>query len=259
MQEIYKTLDITENEAKVYEAFLKHENTSAANISRLLHLDKSSCYKAVETLLAKGLLLRAGYNHGIIYKAANPDVLKELYDSKKIQLENQNDMLQNLISKLKDSNTDERSTYISIDKGVEGLMLRMTESLDSKEKLIRENYNHHPILSDIRYVNFIKKYAKERVKRKILLRELSTQTDRKIGIDIYKDIMINLKKYIKEQRTIPLEFTDKNSFRIWDNTAIILSYDDNGEFIVLTIRDKYMVTLLKSLYDFLWIHSIPVR
>ncbi len=260
MNKVLSTIGLTENESKIYIGYINNPNKSAAQMSRILKMDKSSCYKAVESLLSKGLIIRQGWQRGTTFSASNPDSLLDIYNSRENELKNQKDPLTDLIKRLKQESKTDRSTYISIDKGVEGLKLRMTESLvNNKEKLIRENFNNHPIFRDPEYVKFIEKHAKERVKKRIHIKELQSKIDRKSGIVVYKEIMRDLKKYLKEQRDLPENFKDNNSFRIWDDTAIILSSDENGEFIVLTIRDRYMVTLLKSLFDFLWLHSTPVR
>jgi sugar-specific transcriptional regulator TrmB len=259
MDKRFEVLGFTDNEAKVYRGFLKNPRNSAAKISRILKMDKSSCYKAVEILINKGLLLRDGWKKGAIYSAANPEILNDLYNAKRTELENQKSPISSLIESLKFDQTDNRSTYISIDKGVEGLKLRMSEGLENKEKLIRENFNYHPIFRDPEYIKFVKKHAIERVKKKIHIRELQSKKDRKNGIEAYQEIMLELRKYLKEQRDLPESFKDNNSYRIWDDTVMILSSDANGEFIVLTIKDKYLVTLLKSLFDFVWEHSTPVR
>lgn len=258
MNTVLKNLGLTDNEIKIYLGFHNSPNKSAAQIARLIKLDKSSTYKAVEELLSKGLVLRSGYNKGTLYKASSPSVLKDIYHSKQIELKNQSHILDSFIEQLKSNTTETRSTYISIDKGAEGLLLRMNEALESKEKLIRENFNTHPIFRDPEYVKEVQRHAKERIKRGIHIRELQSKEDRESGMVTYGDIMIKLKKSLKEQRDLPSNYKDRNSFRIWDDTAIILSADDTGEFIVLTIRDKYLVTLLKSLFDFLWANSIPV-
>lgn len=259
MNKLLEKIGLTENESKVYLSLYRNPKKSAADVARILKMDKSSAYKAVDSLLSKGLIKREGWKRGAIYSSASPDILNNLYREKEVELWNQKIFLNDFIDKLKNEKTADRSTYISVDKGIEGLMLRMTESLDCKEKVIREAFNHHPVSQDPIYIKFIEKLAKERVKRGIRIRELQPEIDRKGGIKVFKDIMTDLKKYLKEQRTPPKEFNDRNSYRIWDDTAIFLSYDDSDEFIVLTIKDKYIVSLLKNLYDFMWNHSTPVK
>ncbi|MBI2356678.1 hypothetical protein HYV12_01295 [Candidatus Dojkabacteria bacterium] len=258
MNTILQKLGLTENESKIYIGFSRNPKRSAAQISRILHMDKSSAYKAVDSLLSKGLLIREGWKTGAIYSASSPDVLNDLYKAKEIELKNQKDLLYDFIFKLKSEKTDKRSTYISIEKGIEGLMLRMTESLESKEKLIRESFRHFGVFEDPKYIKFVKGYAKERIKKKIRIKELQSYKDRAKGVRVYESIMTDLKKYMKEQRDLPTTFKDKNGYRIWDNTATILSYDNSGEFIVLTIKDEYIVTLLKSMFDYIWGQSTPV-
>lgn len=252
MNDIIKALNLTENELKVYTAIYHNPKKSAAEISRILKMDKSSAYKATDSLRSKGLVKFDGWKKGVTYSATNPESLMNIIKSKEIEIKHQKEFVKNFIEKLRKENTEERLTFISIDKGKEGLMFRMTESLNSKEKLIRESFHHHSISKDPEYIEFINIHAKERVKRKIHIRELQTENDRKGGIESFKEIMTNLKSYLKQQRTLPQDFNDNNSFRIWDDTVNFVSYDEKGDFIVVTIKDKYIVTLMKSIYDYLW-------
>ncbi len=256
---IRETLGITENELKVYKGFNSYPLKTAAEISRLLKMDKSSTYKAVDGLLSKGLLIREKWEKGFRFSASNPETLKNVYKQRIDELKSSRSQLDILVDELKARNNNTRLTYLSIDKGIEGLMLRITESLECKEKLIRELFHHHEVFTDKRYVEFVIESANQRSSKGIFIRQLEDKNDVEQRKGMFDNIMTRSKKYLKEVRLIPHDYTDKNSIRIWDDSAFILSYDDNGDFIVLTIKDKYIVTLLKSMYDYIWNQSKPIK
>lgn len=255
MNDILKEIGLTENEAKVYSGLLSAPNTSAAKLAKRLKMDKSSTYNAIETLMKKSLVVRTGYSHGTTYNASNPKTLLSLISKQEAEIKARKEILSDYIQKIELEKLKERETYVTIDKGIVGLINAFELSLNSKEKLIRECFQHHTISNDPAYIKFIEKFARERVKRKIHMRELQTPDDREKGTKVFGKIMINLKKYLKEQRDMPKGFDTFNSFRVWDNTVEFLSYDNTNEFILLTIKDDYISSLMKSIYDYIWENS----
>ena len=244
-----KSLGLTENDFLVYSSFLKHGEMSAAELSRKIKMDKSSCYRAVENLSNLGLVIKTDKNDISTYQASSPEVMRDVFASKKTQL----DILIDDLKKANQSST--RSTYMTIEKGLESLRFRMNESLSSNEKFIREKFNNKfRFFDDPNHVEFVIDYAKERVKRNIKIIQLEeadwTEDSR------FEDVMIDTKKYLKEIRKLPQDamFGD-NSLRIWDDTVNIISEDDSKEFIVITIKDKFVVKLMKDMFDFMWNRS----
>lgn len=245
------TLGITENEFLVYSAYLKFGKSSAAEIARKIKMDKSSAYRAVENLEKLNLLIKDFKNRGTTYHAASPDILKELYVSKKTQLDILVDELK------KQSTSNERSTYITVERGLGSLQFRMTESLDAKDKLIREKFSDKfRYYSDQSHVNFIKSFAKQRAARGIKIIQLEDSDWEPKANSPFKEIMTEREKYIKQIKRLPIDAKlGENSLRIWDDTVNIISEDELGEFIIITIKDKFVVRLMKDMYDFMWNRS----
>jgi predicted DNA-binding transcriptional regulator len=247
-----RTLGLTQNELAVYSGFLKSGETSAAALARSLKMDKSSAYRAVESLEKMGLLIKNFKLRGSTYQAASPDIFTELYSSRRTTLNT-------IVSDLKlQGESSRRSTYITVEKGLSALQYRMTESLESKEKLIREKFNDRfRFFDNPQHAKFVITYAKKRATKQIKILQLEEdnwQIDRRL-----EDVMVDTRKYLKEIRRLPPDTKlRENSLRIWDNTINILSEDDQGEFIIITIKDKFVVTLMKDMYDFMWNRCPPV-
>jgi sugar-specific transcriptional regulator TrmB len=247
-----KLLGLTENDFSVYTAYLKYGESSPAVLARLIHMDKSSAYRAVELLAKKGLLIKNPKNRNTTYQAAPPDTLSEIYTSQKSQLDL-------LIEDLKkQQNGSGRSTYTVVEKGIEALRNRMSESLGTREKLIREKFSDKfRFFDDKTHNRFVINFAKERTKHQIRINVLE-DWDWKVD-NRFEDIMIDQSKYLKEIRKIPQDaIFAENSLRIWDDTINIVSEDENREFIIITIRDQYVSRMLKTMFDFIWTRSSPV-
>ncbi len=255
------SLGLTQNEMTLYRAYLQHGEKSAAGVARLIQMDKSSAYRAVENLEKKRLLIKNLKKRGTTYRAVDPGVLNEVYSSVKSSIESKKSEIDQLINDLKKERRQlGRSTYITIEEGIASWQYRMNESLQSKNKLIREKFSDKFLFFNNQQHNrFIVGYAKERVKNNIHILQLE-DNDWHASSSHFGDLMINQKKHKKEIRLLPKDIQfGENSFRIWDDTVNIVSEDERQEFIVITIKDKYAIRLMESMYDFIWGKSMPVR
>jgi sugar-specific transcriptional regulator TrmB len=252
---------LTENESAIYLAYISNPLKSAAEISRLIKMDKSSTYKAVENLTKHGLLIQTGYNKAFTYKAANPETLNQLYYEKKAELEVNRSSLDLLVQKLKKESIETRKTYITYETGLENLQKRLTESLECKEKIIRERWRYHSHFDNPQHVDFILNYATQRKNNNIFMRQIEPTSQQKIFRGMAKnasprmrlgEIRNHPKKYMKEIRSIPEQLCDNNSFRIWDDYVNIISFENPTEFILITIYDKFIAEMMKNMFDFIW-------
>lgn len=250
-------LGLTANEFTLYQAFLKHGELSAAEIARRINMDKSSAYRAVENLEKNRLVIRSLKAKGSTYSAVSPDVLKDVYAAHRSEMDAKKSSLDIFIENLKNQSAHtERSTYIIVEKGLEAWQTRLSESLQSKKKLIREHFqSKHRFFEDKKHCTYVVDYAKKRAREGIFIRQLEL-VEWNSKYFRFKDVMTNQKKYNKEIRILPKDYPeDHNSIRIWDDTINIVSYDNMGEFITITIKDKFVVSLLETMYDFIWSRS----
>jgi diketogulonate reductase-like aldo/keto reductase/sugar-specific transcriptional regulator TrmB len=254
MENLLQQLGLTENETKVYLAFLKNGEKVAAEISRILKMDKSSCYRAVETLISKSLLIPNPKTRGTTYLAANPEVLKELITNKKIELETQFHSLNSFIEKIKNFATNQRVTYFTIEKGLQAHISCMEDSINNNpEKIIREKFrSSNPLFRNKEYQQYIfSHYLKKRIKNHVVNRQLQDLSIK----DSYFEIETTSKKLLKELRILPSDFTDNTEFRIYNNTVEIINFDEKKEFTIIKITDEYISQLVKDMFDYIWKRS----
>lgn len=253
MNNILTQFGFTENEHKVYVGIYKNPLSTGSDIARKLRMDKSSTYKAVESLMTRGFLVSSEGQRGVVYEAINPESLKELYSTKKLQLEHDKGILDEFVKNLSDRDAGSRSFNIVVEHGVDAFKIRMNESLSCKEKLIRERWDYHPEFADEDYVRFADEYAHKRVELGIFLRTSNSHNDK--VYQAFKRVLHDKKKRLKEVRITPETIQDTNIMRIWDETVNILSFDGKEDFIVVTIKDHYLAEMMKNYYDFVWSRS----
>jgi len=256
MNTLLEKIGLTANESAVYLAFFKLKERTAAEIARTLHMDKSSCYRAVEELVKKGLLVTNPKKRGTTHSAVSPEVLKELMQTKKQELIIQEDFLNSYVEKLISENNTERKTYIKIEKGIEAVrnaMDRELEEASNTDKIMRERYRieNNPAFMSVEHIEWIKDYANRRVKAGVHIKQLFNPEK----IDIVPSLMHNSKKLLKELRIMPKEVQATSGFRLAGDITCIISFDKNNDFIVVTFFDRFITELIKSMFDFIWIRS----
>ncbi|MFA6005950.1 MAG: helix-turn-helix domain-containing protein [Patescibacteria group bacterium] len=253
MEKVLKELGLTENEARVYLAFLKKGETMAATISRQLRMDKSSTYRAVETLIKKDLLISNFKKRGTTYTATNPEALNAILEGKQRQLSLQQEQLKEYIKNLKKQATEGRDTYILVETGlaaVQQSMLRTLESAKKGDKLIKEKYRlDFPYFERQDHRDFVNKFAQQRIKAGVAIQQIVDFA----GKDHFAPIMKTDKSLLKEIRLMPEDMKkDFDGLRIAGDLVTIISFDKEKDYIVVTINDKFVAQSMKMMFDFIW-------
>lgn len=245
-----QALDLTTNELKVFEGFVKNPGVTAAKLSGILRMDKSSTYRSVNKLVAENLLIPVPHHDAMTYIAVSPDELKSRYSEKLSSLANIVPALTTFVSSL--NSAARRKTTIRTETGIEAVRKALSESLGCKEKLIRELFRTHSFFKqNPEHVGFVLDTLRTRVKNKIAIRQFYATDPTQEHPDIQK-IMKNDKRLLKTVRHLPPGLDDMNSMRIWDDTTNIFSEDEEGVTLVITITDKYVTSFMKKIYDFIW-------
>lgn len=257
MNTLLQTLGLTQNESDVYLTFLKYKQKTAAEIARVLHMDKSSCYRAVEALVVKGLLLTIPRKRGTTHTAVSPDVLKELYNQKISEFKNQESELDRFVTQLLKQDESHRSTFIKVETGIEAIRNGMEQNLEAAKNsnnMIKEFYRlSFPYFQDEEHAKWVNDFAKKRISSGVSIRQIVDFANLKI----FDPIMKTDKKLLKEIHLMPAEMKGLYGVRISGDITHIISFDKKMNYIDITIKDTYVTLLMNSLFDFMWEHSKP--
>lgn len=258
MNEILKEIGLSNNESKIYLAYLKKGVGTAAKIAQELALDKSSSYRAVENLEKLGLLISNPKKRGTTYEPANVEVLKEILNKKKTELKLQETKLEDFINKIKKQNSLTRNTYIKVEKGLLAVQQSMDASLDAAfnaDKLIRERYSlDYPYFYDKVHIRWVNDFAKRRITKRVNIKQIVNFA----GNNNFAPIMKTAKALLKEIRLMPEGMNDDHSLRISGDLVVIISFDEKKDYVVITIKDKYVAELMSTIFDFIWTNSKPL-
>lgn len=257
MSTLFQTLGLTQNESDIYLTFLKYKQKTAAEIARILHMDKSSCYRAVDALVERGLLLTIPRKRGTTHTAVSPDVLKELYNQKINELKSQGAELDRFVAQLLKQDESRRSTFIKVETGIEAIRNGMEQNLEAAEnsnKMIKEFYRlSFPYFQDKEHAKWVNDFAKRRIASGVSIRQIVDFADLKI----FESIMKTDSKLLKEIHLMPKEMKGLYGVRISGDITHIISFDQKQNYIDIAIKDTYVTLLMNSLFDFMWEHSKP--
>jgi len=250
-----KELNLTPNQEKIYLEYLGNGENTAAFIARKVGIDKTTAYRAVEELEKRGLLIKHPRQRGTTYIAADPDILKELMNEKKNEIEIKTKNLTYFIEQLKKGSVGTtHKSRIKIEKGMEAHNRLMLKSLNAKDKTIRSKFNKGTAMfSSPEYEKFIREeFLPERIKKKVFYKHLYTPD---VPDYVFDDIEFTSEKLQKEVRITPWELKSSDNLRIFDDTVQINVFDSKGEVTVYSIEDKFVADLLKEMFDFIWERS----
>lgn len=255
MNSTLSTLGLTENESAIYLAFLKHGAQSAAEIARLLAMDKSSAYRAVEKLVAENLLIKNPRKRNTTYTAVSPTVLKDIYQKKLLTMKNQETAIDHLVEQLIQQDESKRSTFIKMETGIEAIRGGIEQNLEAAQKsnkIIKEFYRlSFPYFKDKNHIKWVNEFAKRRIAAGVSIRQIVDFAD----LDTFAPIMKTDKKLLKEIRLMPNEMKGLYGVRISGDVVHIISFDKQESYIDITIKDTYVALLINSLFDFMWERS----
>jgi len=248
-------LGLTQNESSVYLAFLKHKEKTSAEIARLLNMDKSSCYRAVEELVEKGLLITVPKKRGTTHTAVSPKVLKELFHLKLFAFKQQESELDRFVDSLVKQDESKRSTFIKVESGIQAIRNGMDQNLEAAIKtktIIKEFYRlSFPYFQDVEHKKWVNEFAKRRIGANISTRAIVDFA----GKTVFSGLMKTDEKLLKEIRLMPEEFKGLYGIRISGDVTHIISFDKDQNYIDITIKDTYVTLLMNSLFDFMWERS----
>ena len=255
MNTILTNLGLTQNESAVYLAFLKQKEKTSAEIARVIHMDKSSCYRAVETLVARGLLITSPKKRGSTHTAVSPKVLKELYFQKISSFKQQESDLDRFVSELLKQDESRRSNFIKVETGIEAIRNGMDQNLEAAQKstkLIKEFYRlSFPYFKDKNHEKWVNEFAKRRIASGVSIRQIVDFAD----VNTFAPIMKTDKKLLKEIHLMPKEMKGMYGVRVSGDITHIISFDKDSNYIDITIKDTYVTLLMNSLFDFMWERS----
>lgn len=125
--EIFSSIGLSPNEAKIYESMLEEGETTVSTIALKANIHRRNVYDAITRLIQKGLVFQIFGKGENLYKPVDPMKLMELVDEKRTRLDGIMPRLEMLYKKTPQN----EAAYIY--KGVEGFKNYLRDILSVKE------------------------------------------------------------------------------------------------------------------------------
>ncbi len=232
-----QSLNLSQNEAKVYEALIQIGQTSAGEIIKRTQLHRSVVYETLDKLINKKLVFKIEKQNIAHFQPTDPQgILQNIKTQEEIALD--------LIPKLKDM-IDTKLPEITVYEGVEAYRRFW---IDSAKRLPEGATDYGAGSTGERWWDYMGKdvetYFKICVKKEIKWKMI-------IFAKTPSDISL-LEKYPKlmEERIIEKGVASEGNFNILGEESVVLH--SATEPLVIEIKNPTLVRVFKNIFDILW-------
>lgn len=244
---LLKDLGLNDNEAEIYELFLKEGRSKVRDILGKTDIKRANIYHILQSLQEKNLLL-AYEGKQTEYEVQDPSNLWKLIEDKEKRLKQTEAVLQGTLPLLTSLyNKTAGKPAIQVFEGVGGLKKALSLTLSAHSTIYTWLDGELLLNETITKINesYVKDRLKNGVKKQILTRP--SEASRK-GLSVAQNPLTEI-RYMKD--TLP---TFDASVQVFDNTSIIISVR-NSDIISLVIDDSTIAQFLTSLFHSIWLQS----
>lgn len=246
LQPLLQVAGLTELEIKIYLYILRKGKISATKIYQSLHLDKSSTYRILDSLVSRGLISLFGDIYAKEYMITDTSVLLQQVNEKSKQLRDAESKLSKIFSTLETTLLkDYKNHNIQVYEGAEGVKIIWEKRLHAKDKVIREIANSKTLREFFPdYLSYMNEYIQRRVKKGIYLRGL-------VPTDGIHELDKTSKENLKEIRILPKSNNFIATVTTFDNVTAF--HNLKGKRLIgVVIVDEFITNLINYLFEQLW-------
>jgi HTH-type transcriptional regulator, sugar sensing transcriptional regulator len=244
-----KDAGLTDAEAKVYLALLKHGSTTTGPLLFETKVANSIIYRILDSLISKGLASYIIKEKTKYFQAADPTKLIEYIDTRKNKLEESRDKIQSLLPQLMMMNRNLSSTSVRVYEGFKGIQTAFChyhDKLRSGDELY--SWGVYPEQEEKYHLLWQRDHVrrgKEGINNKLLFNQ---GTDRKI--------LKNRNSYkLCEARYMPTAIKTKAWFMVYQDVTLIAL--QCGKELSIEIINQEIADTFKAYFIDLWKASKP--
>ncbi len=232
---LQNAVGLSRNEAKTYLALVKHGSSKAGKVAKEAQLDRSSCYLALQNLIARGFATHVTIGKVKFFAAADP---KNLAGELQAKLDETRGVLSSLE---KEYATAKLASNVRLYKGERGVQTLFNMILGMEREKENRVFGSESQL-DERMPLFAAKFKAQLERRKIKTFNL-VRAGREIAPD-GAGRMVRVAPFQSESPVVTNIFGDKIGIVIWSDTP---------EAILIDNKDA--AHAYKEYFDFMWKHA----
>ena len=237
--DILTKLDLTKNEAKIYETLLKHGETTVAKISGEAQINRRNVYDSLSRLIEKGLIFEIRQGKENLYQAVDPKKLMESIKEKEIALESIMPALQDLYI----STPHHEDVYVY--RGVEGWKNVMRDILRVGKDV--DIIGGKGAWADPKIAGYSQQFFAQAKKKGIKFRTL-------YDIEVEKEQRNILKIFETEYRFLPEGYSSTGAMEIFGDyiTLLPLTSGNIDESSFTVVVNKRMADAFRVWFKLMW-------
>jgi sugar-specific transcriptional regulator TrmB len=240
-----QSLGLTDEESKVYLAVLELGGAYVSAIAKKANVHRVSCYHTLGNLVTKGLISSLIRNNMKYFSVESPKVLVN-------QLEEKYHKAQELLPELLSlTNSLAYKPKIQYYEGLNGLQNIMEDTLNSEGEVL--GYTNLAALPGVLPEEYIRRYAKNKIDKKIKSRMLSPISD-----DALEYIEKYYPNYDETIELIEILFINPNEFmieyeiNIYEDKVSIISLSSQ-EIIGLILQSPVYARTQRAIFNLAWL------
>ena len=236
-KEIIKQIGLSEAETEVYLIVLKLNESLAGQIAKQSNISRPHIYDSLNKLIKKGLISYVIKNNRKYFRPIEPIKLISYLKEKEESLKEKEESLKEILPDLQALYQPLRKKLkIEIYEGVEGLKTILNDIVKNKKDVVAFGASDRvrQYLPDF----FIKRYLKEREKKRIIARQLFSEST---GI---------LETKVSIFRKLPREFASPSTTIIYGNKVTIWIWAKIPSIIL--IENKDLAKSYKDHFELMW-------
>jgi sugar-specific transcriptional regulator TrmB len=250
---ILTKLGVKEDEIVIYLYLCTSDVESVQQISEAVAINRTTCYRYLESLRDKNLIEWVIDKRGRKVKASSPDNLLLLLEKRKSTITEVEKNLLPLISQLKIIKPNKKfDTQVRYFKGEEGIKQMIWNTLRTKEPLRSYTILRRREVIDPKFED---KFEYEWVRRRLSDYTITNET----RIPYIKNRLLAQYRKTVTIKIIPSKkFYISNDIAIYNNIVSIASLEKDN-LVGIEIENEEIVKTQKSIFDIVWEGAKPLR
>ncbi|MBU0976616.1 MAG: helix-turn-helix domain-containing protein [Patescibacteria group bacterium] len=247
-----KEFGLTENEALIYIELTRAGVATSYKLHKLTGIGRSIIDSILEALVDKNLITLENTSSSKLYRAFPYKNLASLVEVKEAEvdaLKKSLDLMQTNFSEFAKGSTKDESNVLHY-YGVEGLKQVIWNTLRARKKMRIFEVSR---LSAFLQASFAEKYRQEAVHRGIVHYDLTNESFMPGWTDVTEYIENHQKLRYIDPKILEIKF----EIYIYNDVVGMLDYRNN-ELLCIEVQNKYLATLQKQLFDYVWKDAIEM-
>jgi len=235
IQQVLKSIGLTENEIKIYLDLLKNGLSSVLDISRRTKIYRSNTYDAIKGLADKGFVIETIEEKKKLFKPISPERIKDYVLQKEYEVDSILPGLKELL------NTSEEKENVSITKGLFAMRNTFYDLLELKQPIYA--YGISEKAAEFVGLGFLDEFHKKRIKMKIPMKHIYNHESK----DRIKNL--NKRKYT-EAGYLSREYAADAPTNICGDTVIFFVL--SNPVSIIKIKSKMIADTYHKFFEVLW-------